>query len=45
MIVAKALNLEANRVYCKVKRIGGGFGGKESRHLGILIPVAFAAMK
>ncbi|RXG67436.1 Xanthine dehydrogenase [Armadillidium vulgare] len=45
MIVAHALNLEANRVYCKVKRVGGGFGGKESRHLGILIPIALAAMK
>uniref|UniRef100_A0A8C2DWI3 xanthine dehydrogenase n=1 Tax=Cyprinus carpio TaxID=7962 RepID=A0A8C2DWI3_CYPCA len=30
-LVAKALGVPANRVVCRVKRMGGGFGGKESR--------------
>uniref|UniRef100_A0A8C1ZUB1 Xanthine dehydrogenase/oxidase n=1 Tax=Cyprinus carpio TaxID=7962 RepID=A0A8C1ZUB1_CYPCA len=30
-LVAKALGVSANRVVCRVKRMGGGFGGKESR--------------
>lgn len=29
--VALALGLPANRVVCRVKRLGGGFGGKETR--------------
>ena len=29
--VAKVLNVPANRIRCHVKRLGGGFGGKESR--------------
>ncbi|RXG56868.1 Xanthine dehydrogenase/oxidase [Armadillidium vulgare] len=31
LAVAQALGLDANRVYFKVKIMGGGFGGKESR--------------
>jgi xanthine dehydrogenase/oxidase len=29
--VAKALGIPRNRVIVKVKRVGGGFGGKETR--------------
>lgn len=29
--VAEALGISYNRVRCITKRIGGGFGGKESR--------------
>lgn len=31
MIVAEVLGLQANQVVCEVKRLGGGFGGKESQ--------------
>ncbi|KAF9200620.1 hypothetical protein BGZ49_009139 [Haplosporangium sp. Z 27] len=30
-VVASVLGISANKVACKVKRLGGGFGGKESR--------------
>ncbi len=30
-LVASVLNMPANRVVCRVKRMGGGFGGKETR--------------
>ena len=32
MVVARALGIPANRVVVRVKRMGGGFGGKESRY-------------
>ncbi|KAK7065266.1 hypothetical protein SK128_021569 [Halocaridina rubra] len=41
--VAKALDVPANRIICRVKRIGGGFGGKTSRVLGVSIPLCVAA--
>nr|QEO19119.1 rosy [Mesovelia mulsanti] len=43
--IAHVLGIDANRVVCKVKRLGGGFGGKESRSAVIAVPVAFAAHK
>ena len=33
LIVAEALGLPAHKVVAKTKRIGGGFGGKETRAL------------
>ncbi|XP_076238841.1 xanthine dehydrogenase rosy isoform X2 [Calliopsis andreniformis] len=42
-LVAHLLNIDANRVVVRVKRLGGGFGGKESRTAVISLPVAFAA--
>lgn len=39
------LKIPANRVVCKAKRLGGGFGGKESRGLMVALPAAFAAFK
>jgi xanthine dehydrogenase molybdopterin-binding subunit B len=30
-LVASTLNIEQNHVQAHIKRIGGGFGGKESR--------------
>ena len=30
-LIAKALGLPCNKVVCKIKRVGGGFGGKETR--------------
>ena len=44
-IVAHVLGVAENRVVCKVKRIGGGFGGKETRSIPISTVVAVAAQK
>jgi len=42
-LIAHVLNIHINRVNVRVKRIGGGFGGKESRAAVLAIPVALAA--
>eukprot|EP00042_Codosiga_hollandica_P043046 m.403672 g.403672 ORF g.403672 m.403672 type:complete len:1401 (-) comp56466_c0_seq14:70-4272(-) len=42
-VVASALGVPAHKVVCRVKRIGGGFGGKETRSLGLAGMVAVAA--
>ncbi|KAL6258955.1 hypothetical protein P5V15_008880 [Pogonomyrmex californicus] len=44
-LIAHVLNIHINRVNVRVKRIGGGFGGKESRAALLAIPVALAAHK
>ncbi|XP_072912174.1 xanthine dehydrogenase/oxidase isoform X2 [Hemitrygon akajei] len=44
-LVAKALGVPANRICCRVKRLGGGFGGKESRSTLLSTVVAVAAFK
>ncbi|KAJ2836866.1 hypothetical protein FBU31_001266 [Coemansia sp. 'formosensis'] len=41
MTVAEVLGVPASRVVCRVKRMGGGFGGKESR---ATLVTAFAAL-
>ncbi|XP_048259665.1 xanthine dehydrogenase/oxidase-like [Haliotis rufescens] len=43
--VAAALNIPANRVVSRVKRLGGGFGGKEGKTNMVALPVAVAAAK
>jgi xanthine dehydrogenase/oxidase len=43
--VAEALGIPANRVVCKVKRLGGGFGGKETRATFVAVVAAAAAKK
>lgn len=43
--VAKALGIDANRVVCKTKRLGGGFGGKETRNVPFSTAAAIAANK
>ncbi|XP_078254947.1 xanthine dehydrogenase/oxidase-like [Rhinoraja longicauda] len=45
ILVAKALGVPANRIVCRVKRLGGGFGGKESRSMMLTTAVAIAAYK
>ncbi|XP_051780208.1 xanthine dehydrogenase/oxidase isoform X1 [Erpetoichthys calabaricus] len=42
---AKALGVPSSRVVCRVKRIGGGFGGKETRNSILSTVVAVAANK
>ena len=43
--VASVLGIQANKVVVRVKRMGGGFGGKESRSIPISAVVAVAANK
>lgn len=43
--VANMLGVPANRILVRVKRIGGGFGGKETRNTVVSTAVALAAYK
>ncbi|KAI8348586.1 molybdopterin binding aldehyde oxidase/xanthine dehydrogenase [Mortierella sp. GBAus27b] len=45
MCVAKLLGLRAHKVTCKVKRIGGGFGGKETRTIPMAGALAVASYR
>ena len=42
-LVSEMLEIPMNKITTKVKRIGGGFGGKESRSAIIALPAALAA--
>ncbi|XP_015117328.1 xanthine dehydrogenase [Diachasma alloeum] len=42
-LVAHTLGISINRVNVRVKRMGGGFGGKESRGMLVALPAALAA--
>ncbi|KAI0182030.1 xanthine dehydrogenase [Hypoxylon sp. FL1284] len=42
---SKILNVQANKVVARVKRLGGGFGGKESRCVQLSTICALAAQK
>nr|AOE46690.1 xanthine dehydrogenase [Drosophila bipectinata] len=44
-LVAHVTSLPAHRVVCRAKRLGGGFGGKESRGISVALPVALAAYR
>lgn len=44
-VVAQVLGVAEHKVVCKVKRMGGGFGGKETRGVPISAAVAAAAQK
>lgn len=43
--VADVLGLPMSKVVCKVKRVGGGFGGKETRCMGVAMACALASRK
>ena len=45
MLVSEVLDVPANHIEVKIKRLGGGFGGKESCYPLVLLPVAVAANK
>ncbi|XP_066155943.1 xanthine dehydrogenase isoform X1 [Euwallacea fornicatus] len=44
-VCAHALGTHQNKLYCKVKRLGGGFGGKESKAVMLALPAVVAARK
>ncbi|XP_012253844.2 xanthine dehydrogenase isoform X2 [Athalia rosae] len=44
-LASHILHVPLNRITARVKRMGGGFGGKESRGTLVALPVAFAAHK
>ncbi|KYQ89070.1 xanthine dehydrogenase [Tieghemostelium lacteum] len=44
-IVSYALGIPANQVVCKLKRMGGGFGGKETRSVYVSCLASLAAHK
>lgn len=43
--ISHLLNIHANKIVVRIKRLGGGFGGKESRAAVLALPVVFAAYK
>ena len=43
--VAACIGVPKNKVVCKVKRMGGGFGGKETRSVYLSMALAVAAQK
>jgi xanthine dehydrogenase/oxidase len=43
--VASATGIAANKVVCRMKRMGGGFGGKETRSVFVALVAAVAARK
>ncbi|RKP08720.1 molybdopterin binding aldehyde oxidase/xanthine dehydrogenase [Thamnocephalis sphaerospora] len=43
LIVSKVLGLPSSRIVCRVKRLGGGFGGKETRSIPVAAALAVAA--
>ncbi|KAI0225880.1 Xanthine dehydrogenase/oxidase [Lamellibrachia satsuma] len=43
--VAEVLGVSSNKIVCRVKRVGGAFGGKETRCMLVALPVAVAAHK
>ena len=44
-LAAHVLNVPMNKVITRVKRLGGGFGGKETRCMPLIMAAAFAASK
>ncbi|XP_056637903.1 xanthine dehydrogenase [Diorhabda sublineata] len=42
-LVSEALGIPQNKIITRVKRLGGGFGGKESKAAMLAIPIAVAA--
>ena len=45
ILTAKALGIQANKVVCRSKRLGGGFGGKETKSCVLSVAIAIGANK
>lgn len=45
LLASEVLGIPENRVVVRTKRMGGGFGGKETRGMLVALPVAVAAQK
>ncbi|ODM98964.1 Xanthine dehydrogenase/oxidase [Orchesella cincta] len=45
LLAAEVLGVPENRIVVRTKRMGGGFGGKETRGMLVALPVAVAAQK
>lgn len=45
LLAAEVLGVPQNRIVIRTKRMGGGFGGKETRGMLVAIPLAVAAQK
>ncbi|KAI8266070.1 Xanthine dehydrogenase [Colletotrichum sp. SAR11_239] len=45
VFVARMTGVAANKIVVRVKRLGGGFGGKETRSVQVTAPLALAAKK
>ena len=45
VFVSRVCEVQANKVVVRVKRLGGGFGGKETRSIALAAPLALAAKK
>ncbi|XP_071455101.1 xanthine dehydrogenase/oxidase-like [Hetaerina americana] len=43
--ISEVVGMPASHIVCRVKRLGGGFGGKETRSAIVALPVAIAAIK
>ncbi|KAI7829410.1 putative xanthine dehydrogenase HxA [Gamsiella multidivaricata] len=43
LTISRLLGLSANKVICKVKRLGGGFGGKETRTIPLMGALSVAS--
>lgn len=43
--MSEVLGIQQNKITVRVKRIGGGFGGKETRGAVLVLPLAVAARK
>ena len=43
LICASVLGISSNRIVCRVKRIGGGFGGKETRSIPLTLALSVGA--
>lgn len=44
-LIAHVCEMPISKVVCRAKRMGGGFGGKESRGMLVALPVALAAYR
>ncbi|KAL9892420.1 xanthine dehydrogenase rosy [Glossina fuscipes fuscipes] len=44
-LISHVLSIPSHKINCRAKRLGGGFGGKESRGISVALPVALACYR